>query len=164
MKVKHTSESQTPSQDKGVEEDASCRNLSLSHFRYGWVSLLLFLTVGIVLEGLHGFKSQWYLSVDNEVRRLMLTLGHTHGTLLSLVNIAFAASCHCLPKLAESNHRFTSLLLKLATILMPLGFILGGLVIYDGDPGPGIVLVPVGALCLLLSVLSIVAAILRIKN
>ena len=33
------------------------------------------------------------------------------------------------------------------------GFLLGGIVIYDGDPGTGILLVPVGAAILLVAVL-----------
>ena len=39
------------------------------------------------------------------------------------------------------------------TVLMPAGFFLGGVVIYDGDPGIGVALVPVGALLLLISVI-----------
>jgi hypothetical protein len=35
---------------------------------------------------------------------------------------------------------------------MPGGFFLGGLVFYGGDPGLGILLLPVGALLLLLAV------------
>jgi hypothetical protein len=38
------------------------------------------------------------------------------------------------------------------SLLMPLGFLLGGLVHYEGDPGIGIVLAPVGALFLLYAV------------
>ncbi|MGI9240436.1 MAG: hypothetical protein ACR2RV_06515, partial [Verrucomicrobiales bacterium] len=38
--------------------------------------------------------------------------------------------------------------LNAASLLIPGGFLLGGLWIYDGDPGLGILLVPLGALCL----------------
>ena len=41
----------------------------------------------------------------------------------------------------------------LASLLLPGGFFLGGVVIYAGDPGLGILLVPVGALLLLTAVL-----------
>ena len=64
--------------------------LAWRHLRIGWWALLLFLTIGIVLEGLHGFKIGWYLNVSNETRRLMLTLAHAHGVLLALVNVVFA--------------------------------------------------------------------------
>src|SRR5213076_1386111 len=58
------------------------------NLRFGWWSLLIFLLFGGALETLHGFKIGWYLDVGNEMRRLMFTLAHAHGTLLALVNIA----------------------------------------------------------------------------
>ena len=51
------------------------------HLKLGWVWLLLFATLGLVLEGLHGLKAGFYLNVGMETRRLMWTLAHTHGTL-----------------------------------------------------------------------------------
>ena len=64
---------------------ASDRNL-----RFGWWSLLVFLSLGGVLETLHGFKIGWYVDAGNEMRRLMFTLAHAHGTALALVNIVAA--------------------------------------------------------------------------
>src|SRR4051794_6786004 len=64
-------------------------NYVRSHLRFGWWSLLLFLTLGMVLEGLHGFKVAWYLNVSTQTRRLLWTLAHAHGTALGLVHIAF---------------------------------------------------------------------------
>ena len=128
-------------------------DLAGSHFRYGWLMLLVFLTLGIILEGLHGFKSQWYLSVANETRRLMLTLGHAHGTLFGLINLGFAATCAA--GYFGVNRPGTGLasgLLKVSSIMMPAGFILGGIKIYGGDPGLGIILVPVGAILMLAAV------------
>ena len=71
--------------------------------RFGWWSLLLFLTLGIVLEAMHGFKVGWHLDVGNEARRLLWTLAHAHGTLLALIHIGFALtvralSDHCCPR------------------------------------------------------------------
>ena len=63
-------------------------NYSNRHLRFGWWLLLVSLSLGLVLEALHGFKLGWYLDVTNETRQLMLTLAHAHGTLLALVNIA----------------------------------------------------------------------------
>jgi hypothetical protein len=37
-------------------------------------------------------------------------------------------------------------------VLLPLGFVVGGIWFYGGDPGLGVFLVPVGALALLASV------------
>src|SRR5256885_10358275 len=58
------------------------------NLRFGWWSLLVFLSLGALLETLHGFKIGWYVDVGNETRRLMFTLAHAHGTLLAVVNIA----------------------------------------------------------------------------
>ncbi len=120
------------------------------NLRFGWWSLLVFLSLGLSLETLHGFKIGWYLDVGNEMRRLMFTLAHAHGTLLALVNIAAGLT-------ARSVAGFTlrpsvSFALIWAAILLPGGFFLGGVVIYDGDPGLGVYLVPVGGLLLLYGV------------
>ena len=129
-----------------------------SHLRYGWWSLLVFLTLGIVLEALHGFKVGWYLNVSTQTRRLLFTLAHAHGSLLGLVHIAFGFTVSQLPGWDGKLRKAASNSLKAATLLLPGGFFLGGLVIYHGDPGLGIVLVPLGALLLLLSVLLCAAA------
>ena len=39
------------------------------HLRFGWWSLGLFLVLGAVLEGLHGFKADWYVDASSETRR-----------------------------------------------------------------------------------------------
>ncbi|MCD8533914.1 MAG: hypothetical protein LR011_03625 [Verrucomicrobia bacterium] len=132
------------------------KDVSYSQIKFGWVSLLIFLTIGIILEALHGFKAQWYLNVANETRRLMLTLGHAHGTLLALVNLAYGVVCGMgFIRMTEKTH-LTSQLLKISSILMPAGFLLGGIQIYGGDPGLGIILVPVSAMLLLVAVSLIV--------
>ena len=62
------------------------------HLRFGWWSLLFFLTLGVALEAMHGFKVGWYLDVDNETRRSMFRLAHAHGALLGLCNLALAST------------------------------------------------------------------------
>jgi hypothetical protein len=123
------------------------------HLRFGWWSLLVFLTLGIVLESLHGFKVGAYLNVSNSTRRLLWTLAHAHGTALALVHIAFGVTANYLTGWAGRGRAFASVSLMAASILLPGGFFLGGLVIYAGDPGLGILLVPLGAIFLFLSVL-----------
>lgn len=123
-----------------------------THLRFGWWALLVFLTLGIVLEALHGFKVQWYLNVANTTRRLMFTLAHAHGTLLSIVNILFGLFVARTEGWDAVRRGRASFCLVAATILLPAGFFLGGLKIYSGDPGLGIVLVPVGAVLLLAGV------------
>ena len=128
------------------------------HLYFGWWTLLIFLTVGLALEALHAFKVGAYLKVSHETRRLMWTLAHAHGTLLGLVNLGFAATVRALPAWSESSRRFASTSLLAATLLMPSGFFLGGLFIYAGDPGLGILLVPVGGILLFTAVLLTVLA------
>jgi hypothetical protein len=124
----------------------------LRHVRFGWTSLLVFLTLGIVLEVLHGFKLAWYLDVDNSTRRLMWTLAHAHGTLLALVNIAFGVTLRLVDTEDVRPRAIASPCLIGASLLLPGGFFLGGLFTYGGDPGLGIFLLPLGALLLLVGV------------
>ncbi len=124
------------------------------HLRWGWWALLGFLTVGMALETMHGLKLGWYLNTDNETRRLMFTLGHAHGVLLGILNLGFAFTQQVFGKQGTSTPRLASQTLVAATILMPLGFLLGGIKVYGGDPGLGILLVPIGAVLLFIAVLS----------
>jgi hypothetical protein len=124
------------------------QNLGRRHIVFGWWSLLFFLTLGIFLEMLHGFKIGWYLNVSNESRRLMFTLAHAHGTLLALVQIAAGVTIRQVPVCSAVWRRFGSPALTGASLLLPGGFLLGGLKIMGGDPGYGIFLVPPGALLL----------------
>jgi hypothetical protein len=125
------------------------------HLRFGWWSLLFFASVGLVLESLHGFKVRAYLDVSNETRRLMWTLAHAHGTLLAILNVVFGLSLRIVPELTTPRLAFVSPALAGATILMPVAFFLGGIVFYAGDPGLGILLLPIGAFLLLAAVFFI---------
>ena len=127
--------------------------LSRFHLKVGWWSLLLFLTLGLILETLHGFKIGFYLDVSNSTRRLMWTLAHAHGTLFSILNVVFAMSLHLMPEWEGSDRTLASRCLLGALALIPLGFFLGGTVFYGGDPGIGVILVPPGALLLFLAAL-----------
>ncbi|XOV71222.1 MAG: hypothetical protein ACFHW5_21325 [Verrucomicrobiota bacterium] len=123
------------------------------HLKWGWWSLLVFLTMGFVIEILHGFKVGAYLDVSNTTRRLMWTLSHAHGTLLALVHIAFAVTTPHLPATSHQKLQTISRCFIAAGILIPVGFFLGGAITYGGDPGLGIFLLPIGAFTLFLGVL-----------
>jgi hypothetical protein len=123
------------------------------HLRAGWLGLAFFVFLGLVLEGLHGMKVPLYLDVGSETRRLMWTLAHAHGTLLSLVQLGTAGTACWLGRGVVSPGASRSLLAGL--VLLPLGFFLGGVVTRGGDPGPGIFLAPVGALATLVGVLGV---------
>lgn len=128
------------------------------HLRFGWWALLAFLSLGVVLEALHGFKVRWYLDVENDARRLQWTLGHAHGTLLALINIAYAFGLRALGDDAGRVSRGASTCTIWAGVLMPAGFLLGGAFTLGPDPGPGVALVPIGAVLLFIGVLSMARA------
>lgn len=130
------------------------RALVRRHLEIGWWSLLLFLTMGLALEALHGLKVGWYVNVSEHTRRLMWTLAHAHGTLLAIVHIAFAATLSVAGLAAGVRLRTASTCLSLAILCLPGGFFLGGLFFWGGDPGLGILFVPIGGLLLLAAVLS----------
>ena len=119
------------------------------HLRLGWWSLVLFATLGLALESLHGFKVRAYLDVANETRRLMWTLAHAHGALISLVHVVFGLIIRVAPETYERDRSSISRCLIGALIFLPGGFFLGGVAFYGGDPGLGVLLVPVGAVSLI---------------
>ena len=139
-----------------VNVDQSLSLLGRRHVQIGWVGVLVFLTLGMALELFLGFRIGYYLDVDNETRRLMWRLAHAHGTLLALVNLAFGATCLVQCARPRLLARWASPLLAAATLLLPGGFFLGGLVLPRGEPGPGVFLVPAGALMLLVAIAMVV--------
>jgi len=128
------------------------------HLRFGWWSLLLFATLGLVLESLQGFKVRAYLDVSNDTRRLMWTLAHAHGTLLAAINILFGLTLRVAAPAAMPGVRVISAGLIGAGFLLPGGFFLGGIAFYSGDPGLGVLLVPIGGVLLLVALFSIARA------
>ena len=128
------------------------------HLRFGWWSLLVFLSLGFVLELLHGFKVGMYLDVSNETRRLMWRLAHAHGGLLGLIHVAFGVCLRVAPELASQRLPTTSACLVGASVLLPGGFFLGGVAFYGGDPGLGILAVPAGAALLAIAIYGIARA------
>ena len=132
------------------------------HLLLGWGALLLFVILGAVLESLHGFKVAWYHNVGMETRRLTWRLAHAHGTFLAVINTAFAVTLYVLGESAQGAwRRIASGCLLGATIALPAGFFLGGVVIYGGDPGFGIFLSPLGALLLMIAVAATIHRLLR---
>jgi hypothetical protein len=162
MSVRTAKASLAPIKEKkaapAVKEAVSGEGASTSarrHLRLGWWSLLFFLSLGILLEAFNGFKVQWYMAVANQTRRELWTLSHAHGTLLALINIAFGLTLRSASGWPSTSRTMASRCLLGATVLLPLGFFLGGFVFYAGDPGLFILLVPIGALLLFAAVLMI---------
>jgi hypothetical protein len=117
--------------------------------RFGWTALLLWAVGGLLLETAHGLKLAPYL--DDELTRLLLTLAHAHGVGLALVVLVYGAAGVPMLATREDGGRAIGRLLRVAAVLVPLGFGLGAVAHPEGDPSVAIVLVPIGALVLLVA-------------
>jgi hypothetical protein len=145
-----TSETETASGRRDRPDPGRDEGLALVHRRFGWTALLVWMTGGLILELFHGLKLGGYLL--DPLRRELLTLAHFHGALLSVVNLAYVRWAEA-PGLDSAQRRRASRALIAGSVLLPLGFLLGGIWHYEGDPGLGIFLAPLGGLLLLDAVL-----------
>jgi hypothetical protein len=135
--------------------------LARRHYLVGWTGLLVFLSMGMFLESLHGFKIGFYLDPSNRIRRELWTLAHAHGTLLALLQIAFAAGLTHFGRWTAGPLKLASFFLLDAACLIPLGFFLGGVLPSESDPSIGILFVPPGALLLVIAVALIVRSLYK---
>ncbi len=135
----------------GKSAPSTASALGILNVRFGLWALLAYLSLGLALEGMHGFKIPWYL--EYETRRLMWTLAHAHGVLVSVLAIGFGALLRGAPEPAARWQRAASACLIGAAVLLPGGFLLGGIYVYDGDPGAAVVLSPIGGALLFAAVL-----------
>ncbi len=122
--------------------------------RFGWTWLLLGATAGVVLETLHGFKVGPYL--DDSLTRLLLTLAHAHAVGLALVVLVYAVAGAPLVSRRWPGHA-----LRAAALLIPLGFGFGAIGHPEGDPSLPILLVPIGAVLLLVGLGAVAKAAFR---
>lgn len=122
------------------------------HLTAGWLGLLIFLGLGLVLEALHALKSPTYLDVGQTTRRFLWTLAHAHGTLFSLMQIAMGLSGRAFPQIWRQGEGWVGWGMLGGQVLMPAGFLLGGTWTVGEDPGWGVFLAPVGAVSLLVGV------------
>ena len=135
-------------------DDPACR----SAMTYGWAAVALFLVLGLVLESLNLLKAPFY--VDVRLRRELWTLAHAHGTLLGLLAVAFALTAGRAVAGVSVRLR-ASRLLRAGAVLVPAGFLLGGVGNPEGDPSLAILLVPAGALLAFLAVGTVAWGLLR---
>jgi hypothetical protein len=126
---------------------------AISHLRLSLAVVALFLAAGLWLEAMLGLRPAGWL--DDELRRELVRLGHAHGALLGLLNVAVAWSMERLgtPAGWAGRIRIASLL---GALLVGLGFLGGGLWHGPTDPGPLVLAVPAGAMLLLSSLVAVV--------
>ena len=134
--------------------ETSGDGVSQGSLRLGWTMIGVFLALGLVLESFHLVKLPFYL--DLRLRRELWTLAHAHGTLLGAVNVLLGLSAGRLVR-DLGRRRLAARLVGAGSLLVPAGFLLGGLWQAEGDPSLFIVLVPAGALLALLGVGIVVA-------
>lgn len=120
--------------------DTEKTNNAFSILRQGWISVAVWMAVGLLLEGLLGYKAPSYL--NDLQRRELFRLAHSHGTLLGVVLIVAALTAQRF----GAPPRMAQLALRIGAVLMPVGFLLAGIWHPEGDPGLAIWLVPPGAL------------------
>ncbi len=113
-----------------------------TQFCFAWICLWIFF--GLLLDSFMGMKQLFYLS--NPIRREMWRLAHTHGTLMTLVFLAYV-HFRGIAKKQHENMMF------IGALLMPVGFFLGGIVTTEIDPFVGVFLVPIGGLLFVLGLL-----------
>jgi hypothetical protein len=130
------------------------KTLARRHQVWGWRLLALFMTGGLLLETLHGFKIGLYLDQTNSLRRELWTLAHAHGTLVAVVQLLFSQVVARGWWTSWPRMRLCSFLYLWAAILLPGGFFLGGIAPHENsDPWIGIWWVPVGAMFLIIAAL-----------
>jgi hypothetical protein len=134
----------------GKTTDAAIRKT----LRTGWLLLAIALPLGVTLEALHGFKVEAYLA--SEMRREMWRLAHAHGTLLGILCLVSGALGEAY--VAETIRPRVMAMMRWGAVLMPLGFFLGGVLNSEGDPSLGILLVPPGALLLVVALVRVALA------
>ncbi len=127
------------------------------HLRLSIALCAVFLALGLWLEAMYGLRARGWM--DDELRREFLRLGHAHGGLLALLNIALGLALTRLGT-PEGWAEKIRLAAWIGAGLVGLGFIGGGAWHGPTDPGPAVLLVPAGAL-LLLSALATTALIRR---
>lgn len=143
----------------GREPDSFAAALIRRHQSIGWWALLVFLTLGLLIEGFLGFKTRWYADEGMRVRQIMLRLAHTHGGILAIVHLLFAGTLSRMRCVPRRSMAFASPALTIALLLVPGGFFLGAFYLLEtrsgvpAEPGLGVFLVPIGAVFLFAGVL-----------
>ena len=124
--------------------------------RFGWTWLFLWACFGIALEAMHGFKIGGYL--DDELGRLLLRLGHAHGVGTALVVLVYATVDVPLLRHRPDGGRWVGRLLRAGAVALPMGFAASAIGHPEGDPSLAILLVPVGALLILIALGTLMSA------
>jgi hypothetical protein len=136
-----------------ARNETGARPLVKSSLCQALVGIALWMAFGLLLEGLLGYKIPAYL--QDQQRRELLRLAHTHGTLLNVVLLATALLTQ---RLSTPPPRTAQIALQLGVGILPFGFLLAGLWHYESDPGIAIWLVPPAALLVIFGIVALAFA------
>ncbi len=115
----------------------------------GWIGVAVWMTLGLLLEGLLAYRAPSYL--EDAQRRELFRLAHAHGTALNGLLVLAGLTLQQL----KGFPNLAALALRAGSLLMPIGFLLAGISHPEGDPGLGIWLVPPGALLMIFGVTAL---------
>lgn len=132
-----------------VEKDRPPVSVSGLLFQ-AWLSIAVWMSFGLLLESLIGYRIPAYLRDD--LRRELFRLAHTHGALLNIVLLAAAL---CIDRGLARPAKMALWALRIGAILMPAGFLLGGIWHTEGEPGLGVWLAPLGGLLVIFGVVNL---------
>jgi hypothetical protein len=123
-----------------------------AHIRLSLACVAVFLAMGLWLEAMMGLRTQGWM--DDTLRRELLRLGHAHGGLLGLLNVAMAWAMHRLgtPQAWARGIRGAALG---GAVLVGFGFVGGGLWHGPTDPGPLVLLAPAGAMLMITAIIAV---------
>lgn len=116
----------------------------------GWLSLVFWMSFGLLLESLMAYKSPAYLG--DLQRRELFRLAHAHGSLLGIVLVVAAIWAR---GIGARLSRLAIIAIRLGAVVLPVGFLAAGMWHPESDPGFAIWLVPAGALLLIFGLTSI---------
>jgi hypothetical protein len=146
-------ENSTENTGNETTEKAAVTNVR-SLLRQSFVGLAAWLSFGLLLEGFIGFRVSAYMS--DLTRRELFQLAHTHGTLLSLLLLLCTLT---ISKQLVYPNKSAVLALRLGAILMPFGFLLGGIWTRGEEPNFLIFLAPIGGISVIFGVINLALSI-----
>ncbi len=145
--------------EKSVSDDSSPTEVKVkliaSLIFQSWIGITVWMSFGLLNEGLIGFRIPAYVADD--VRRELFRLAHAHGTLLSLMLLGAAFSVSRLTDAPVLG----IWALRIGAVVLPLGFLLGGIWHFKSEPGLGVWLVPPAALIVIFGAITMALAFLE---
>jgi hypothetical protein len=125
----------------------------------GWLGVAVWLGFGLLLESLTAYRIPSYL--NDPLRQELFRLAYVHGMLLNIILLTAAICANRGLTLISKTARWS---LGTGSVLLPLGFLLGGIWHFEGEAGLGIWLVPLGGLLSIFGVLNLAFAALKKNN